>query len=289
MSLLGKIFVVVVTILSLVFLGVQSTLYYHSTDWREAFERFRERHIQVVQAKDAEINKLQGSVKDAEDTVKRDEALVAQYKDQVKSAEDKATSSHEAELKSRSDLEQAAANLKSAVDNLTSKEKELTDTRSSLDTAHNDLATARGDKETAEAQVARLIGQKAALEKDLGEVRKAYSDTKQQLLDMQLTMEELERQGIPVATLVANHKPVPPINAKVAGVKSDVQPPLVLLTVGKDDHVEKGFQFAVYRGTSFVGKVVVEKVNADSAGCRVLFMAPGQAIKQGDDAATRLD
>ncbi len=39
MSLLGKIFVVVVTVLSLVFLGMQSTLYYHSTDWREAFER----------------------------------------------------------------------------------------------------------------------------------------------------------------------------------------------------------------------------------------------------------
>ena len=153
----------------------------------------------------------------------------------------------------------------------------------------SELNTSRGEKETAEAQVARLISQKAALEKDLAEVRKDYSDTKQRLLDMQLVMEELERQGIPVGTLVVNHKPVPPINGKVAGVKTDVSPALVLLTVGKDDKVEKGFQFTVYRGAEFVGKVVVEKVNADSAGCRVLFSAPGKVIKAGDDVATRLD
>ena len=94
---------------------------------------------------------------------------------------------------------------------------------------------------------------------------------------------------MPVATLVVNHKPVPPINGKVAGVKADVSPALVLVTVGKDDKVEKGFQFTVYRGSQFVGKVIVEKVNADSAGCRVLFTAPGQVIKAGDDVATRLD
>jgi len=86
--------------------------------------------------------------------------------------------------------------VKSLNENVMSKGEGVGDTRGRLDQVSGDLNTARGEKETAEAQVARLIGQKAALEKDLGEVRKEYSDTKQRLLDMQLVMEELERQGV---------------------------------------------------------------------------------------------
>jgi hypothetical protein len=289
MSLLGKIFVVIVTILSLVFLGVQSTLYYHSTDWREAFERLRERHQKVVEKKNEEIAALQGAQKDLENVRQNLEANVAQLKDLNKSTEDKVTAKAEEFNKARSDLEQLGSSHKTLVGAMEGKEKELTDERTRNDQLSAELQKSLGEKETAEAQVARLIGQKAALEKDLSEVRKDYSDTKQRLLDMQLVMEELERQGVPVGTLVLNHKPVPPINGKVAGIKADVSPALVLLTVGKDEKVEKGFQFTVYRGAEFVGKVVVEKVNADSAGCRVLFTAPGKVIKAGDDVATRLD
>jgi len=82
--------------------------------------------------------------------------------------------------------------------------------------------------------------------------------------------------------------PVPAIDAKVAAFRDDPPPGLVLLTVGSDDKVEKGFQFSIYRGAVFVGKVVVEKVLKDSCGCRVLFVKEGERIQVGDAAATRL-
>jgi hypothetical protein len=78
------------------------------------------------------------------------------------------------------------------------------------------------------------------------------------------------------------------IDARVAAVKSNVTPELVLLSVGSDDKVEKGFRFSIYRGTAFIGKVVVEKVLRDSCGCRVLFTIEGAHILAGDSAATRL-
>ena len=82
--------------------------------------------------------------------------------------------------------------------------------------------------------------------------------------------------------------PVPAIDARVTSVKDDVSPALVLLSVGSDDKVEKGFHFSVYRGSEFVGKVIVEKVLKDSSGCRVLFTKEGSRIQAGDSAATRL-
>lgn len=289
MSLLGKIFVVVVTVLSLVFLGVESANYYHHTNWREATERLRERYQKVVEAKNGEIERLNGSIKSMDDTLKSLNANVAQLKDLNKATEDRVTNKSEEFNKLRGDHDQVLGQNKVLGDSIQSKDKDIADKGATIDQLRQDLNTALGNKDTAEAQVARLIGQKAALEKDLGEVRKEYSDTKQKLLDMQLVMDQLERQGIPVSTLVMNHKPVPRINAKVAGVKSDATPALVLLTAGKDDKVEKGFIFHVYRGSEFIGNVLVEKVNADSCGCRVLLTAQGKTIKAGDDAATQLD
>ena len=289
MSLLAKIFVVVVTVLSLVFLGVQATLFYHSTDWRDAYERLQGRMKLVVEEKQNEIVAVQSQVKDLDKTIEQLNSSVAQIKTVSKAAES-ALADKSAELQRQvsqySNLETAHKTLASAAEEKDKQIKEYTGRISQLE---DSLKTAQNEKELAEAQVARVTSIKTTLEKDLAEVRKDYTASKQKVLDMQLVMDELERQGVPIGTLVVNHKPVPPINGKVAGVRTDTQPALVLVTVGKDDKVEKGFAFTVYRGSTFVGKVVVEKVMADSAGCRVLFTAAGQTIKAGDDVATRLD
>jgi hypothetical protein len=289
MSLLAKIFVVVITVLSLVFLGVEATLYYHSNDWREAYERLQQRMRESLKEKDEEIAKRDGGIKALEETKAKLEATAEQIRVAAKASQDQ----YEAKAAELSRLANDMAKLQTNHDIVTrsvdEKDKSLSAQRQEIARLQDALHTAQGEKELAEAQVARVTSMKVALEKDLAEVRKDFTATKQKLIDSQLVMDELERQGVPISTLVINHKPVPPIRGKVAGVRTDVQPALVLLTVGKDDKVEKGYPFTVYRGNEFVAKVVVEKVMADSAGCRVLFTAAGKTIKQGDDVATVLD
>lgn len=289
MSLLGKIFVVINVILALVFLGVTSALHYSSQDWRLAAERLHVRYQEVVKAKNVEIDALKGSVTQLEQTRERIEAELVSAKDIIKAEGDKFTAKNEEFLKARKDLDELMAAHKVISGSLDGMNRSLDESRTRIEQLTAERNEASSNKETAEAQVARLIGQKAALEKDLGEVRKEFADTRQSLLDLRLVMDELQRIGVPVDTLVVNHRPVPPINGKVAGIDTSVSPGIVLITVGKDDKVQKGYPFTVYRGSTFVGKVVVEKVNADSAGCRVLFTAPGKTIQKGDDAATRLD
>lgn len=289
MSLLAKIFVVVITVLSLVFLGVEATLFYHHNDWRLAYERLQGRMKIVAEEKQAEIEKLGGTNKDLEKSRDSIQATLEQIRVASKAASD-ALGEKAAEL-NRLAAQHATleATHKSQTDSVMGKDKDLAAQRQEIARLTESLHTAQGEKELAEAQVARVTSMKVALEKDLAEVRKDFTATKQKLIDAQLVMDELERSGVPISTIVINHKPLPPIRGKVAGVRTEVNPALVLITVGKDDHVEKGFPFTVYRGNVFIGKIVVEKVMADSAGCRLLLPAPGQTIKAGDDVATVLD
>jgi myosin heavy subunit len=288
-SLLAKIFVIVLTVLSLVFLGTQATLYYHQNDWRAAYVNQQARMRLALEEKQQEIQAAQAAIKDLEKKREELAGTVRQVQTISKATED-AFQNKQAELNR---LQQQYATLESAhkaiSQTIEEKDRTLAQFEARIKDLSDQLKTATAEKEQAEAQNARLTTIKTTLEKDLAEVRKDYTATKQKLLDAELVLDELRNQGVPISTLVVNHKPMPPINGKVAGVKSDVQPALVLLTVGKDDKVERGFTFTIYRGNQFIGKVVVEKLMADSCGCRVLFTAAGQQIKAGDDAATRLD
>jgi hypothetical protein len=82
--------------------------------------------------------------------------------------------------------------------------------------------------------------------------------------------------------------PLPSIDGVLVATKDDVNPGLVLLSVGSQAGVEAGFCFSVYRDQTFLGKVVVERIGEDWAGCRVLFLVEGERLQAGDLAATRL-
>lgn len=289
MSLLAKILVVLQTVLALVFLGVQATLYYHAQDWRLAFERLRERHVTVLKEKQQSYETLKADKGVLEESLSKRVQEVKDAMDNSQRAEDKSRE-YQGQL---SDEKRKYDELSSTHQTLAGTVKEKDDDNKKLreenDRVTADRDTFRDNAAKAEAQVARLLHVRTALEKDLTQIRKDYTDAKQKAIDLQLVLDELERAGVPVGTIVLNYKPVPPIKGKVAGVKTDISPALVVLTVGVDDKVEKGYHFTVYRGSQFIGKVVVEKVMADAAGARVLLLAPGQQIQAGDDAATRLD
>lgn len=289
MSLLGKILVVIQTILALLFLGVTATLYYHQNDWREAQRRTAQQYSRIVQAKTEQVAKLTDDKASETGLKLRAQEALEKYKGEIKALEDKSIDLINNGRRLEDDLAAAKRDLASKE----AKNHELTTLTQQylarIGDLEESLGVANDNRSLAESQVARLIQQRAALEKDLKDVRIEFTKAQQKTLDQQLILDELVRQGVPIDILVGPFPPAPPMRGKVAGVDTSVQPALVLLTVGNDDGVRRGHTFTVYRGEKFVGKVVVSRVMADSAGCRVLFLAPGEAIQPGDDAATQLD
>lgn len=132
---------------------------------------------------------------------------------------------------------------------------------------------------------ARLADLEQLRSTELRELRHELARTRAELREKELL---LHMAGSEPRLLLHRQALVPAIGGVVVAVQTDVDPQLVLLSVGSDDGVEKGFHFSIYRGSRFVGKVVVEKVLRDSAGCRVLFTAEGHDVRPGDSAATRL-
>jgi len=288
MSLLGKILIVIQTVLAVLFLGVQGTLYTHTDDWRAAYTRTSKRYQEIVKAKQDEVRSLDAERKTERLAKETAQQTLELYKGEIKALEGKTSDMVRKERELRTDMDDLKRSHQTVVGTIQEKDSKISEYLGRIAKLEDNLKTANQNRELAEAQGARLIQQRAALEKDLKEIRRDYTKQKQKALDQQLVLEELQRQGIPIGTIVGNFPPPAPVRGKIAGVDTSVQPALVLLTVGADDGVKRGYTFTVYRGERFVGKIVVSRLMADSAGCRVLFTSPGETIQQGDDAATVL-
>jgi len=92
----------------------------------------------------------------------------------------------------------------------------------------------------------------------------------------------LNLQGVPVAQLIGNN--VPPIEGKVSEVAADGS--FVVLSVGENEGVKIGFTFDVYRGSDYIGRVVVNNVLPDSSTARVQMRNRGGLKFQSMDTAT---
>ena len=287
MSLLAKVFVVIMTVLIMVYLGVSATLYQHRRDWRSGYAKLKERYKTSVQLASKEIDTLRAGVRAKNEFIGLKQQEVSDLKKELDRQNGEL-------VKVKSDLNGANSRYDDMSRKFDSSEKaksqlqeEITKQRARNDELQTNLDTATRRREIAEGQVARLTQYKATLEKDLGDMRQSFAETRNKLKQTEMTIAMLEDKGVNIVSIIAG-PPVPAIDARVAGVKTDVTPGLVLLSVGSDDKVEKGFHFSIYRGSEFIGKVVVEKVLKDSCGCRVLFTKEGATINAGDSAATRL-
>ena len=103
--------------------------------------------------------------------------------------------------------------------------------------------------------------------------------------------EDIENKNLHLAAYIekfgemVGFKVPPPITAKVTNVSDDFN--IVLLSVGSDDNVKVGFEFTVYRGSEYVGKVIVNKVEKDYCAGYSKKELQRMPIMAGDDAKTR--
>lgn len=287
MSLLAKIFIVIQAVLVMTYLGMSGALYQQRRDWRTSYQQLKGRYSTAVARAQKEIRALRSYVKAKDDLISSKEREVRSLKTQLDHALQEAQQAKQLFENKRAEFTQLQNNFDGLNRNFADAQKEIAKLRSDLDerTTQRDIAVKR--REAAEGQVARLTALTTSLETDLGDLRKTFADTRRSLRDKELLISMAEAAGVNFELLVPG-PPVPAIDGTVVAVKTDVDPPLVLLSVGANEKVERGYQFSIYRQNQFVGKVVVEKVLNNGAGCRLLFTAEGATVQAGDRAATRL-
>ena len=120
------------------------------------------------------------------------------------------------------------------------------------------------------------------IEEELGSVSEELARASRDLTDSMLTLRAVESSGFNLNDLGVTA--MPKIDALVVAVRDGI----VVLSVGRDDNVKAGYEFTVYEGDQFLGKVKVENVLGDMSGARVLFTENGATIRTGNKASTVL-
>ena len=281
MSGLAKFFVVINLVLALFFFAVSATLFQSQKDWKGAAETAVENAEETVAMAEKMKETLQGVV----DEKSRNNESLTREKEQL-------SSSILTLQNSNGDLRKSVAQLGTKIDDLDSRiaqkdehiqdkdsniarlEEEITRLSTEIDTAGDAKKLAERLRNRALLDKEQLAQQTEALNKELTALKEDYDD--QQLLISRIVDSGIRLPDIGVIT-------PPPIDGMVVGVQEGV----VVLSVGKDDNVEIGYEFTIYDGNRFIGKVQVTKVLDDMSGCTILFQEDS-GIREGHKASTRL-
>jgi hypothetical protein len=283
MSMLAKVFVVFILILSVVFFGTSATLFVTRTDWREAYNRY-------VTESNKELEQLKSTNTRIAGLYNSESTKVIQLKaseDQL-GKELKQTKEDLSEARKKSEI--ANNNAKAAND----VSQQLTETLKAKDLAYQQiqeqLAKARGELDAARTLASDALKLRDSMRLDLEKTneelhvaRATYNELAQNYDTLEINWNaatgkypELKKAG-PAAR---------PIDGLVTAVKPDAN--LVVLSIGREQKVETGYEFTISRGDKFIGKVKVLKVFPDLSGAEVLYTKEGEEIQQGDKATTSI-
>lgn len=169
------------------------------------------------------------------------------------------------------------------------------DALAQIDSLRNDKNSLITEKDNALSEKRDAIGKMNAAQTEQQRLESELTDMKDVVagLEMQVVglSAEIESAGVMLQAYkdkfgtITEWIDVPPLTAKVSAVNEEFN--IVILSVGKDDGVKPGFEFTVYRGDKYIGKIIVDDVQKDHCSGYSKKELQSGAIEVGDDARTR--
>ena len=275
MTFVGRILVLVITGLALVFLGVSTVVFTTATNWKAATE-----------AEKKKVNDLS--------TKNRD--LTAEL-DQFKSEMTKAQAAHKAALKQQEDqIAKLEADIKRAQD-------EITQSRTALEVAQQNAKLALDDSTARKSETDLLRDQKSAVEKQANEYKLRQTELNDKIRELSRMLETATNNANDLRDRVARFSTLLRQNGlsdDISTVKGLESPPTVQgevsrvddqnrsleITLGSDDGLVPGHELFLYRVSpkpEYLGKIKIIAVDPDQSVARVVGATiQGKKITEGD-------
>ena len=273
MTLVGKIFTVLIFVMSILFMAFAMMVFATHTNWKETAEKLKLKSTQQQQLNDQAKLDLEAvkRVLALEQASRRHALAVAQTRlnQALQQLEQQAALLNQKE----SQLNDANVAVKSAEERLTALAAEILDARQKLKLAQQE----RDDVFLKVVELTDKLNQSET-------TRQLLDDRNGQLVNQIADMDRvMQKHGLTVNSLVAH---IPP---KVEGVVMDVSgSDLVEISIGHDDGLKVGHSLDVFRGSTYLGRIVIRKTAPDRAvGEMVKELKRGQ-IKKGDHVTTKL-
>jgi hypothetical protein len=273
MTLVGKIFTVLIFVMSIVFMAFSIMVFATHTNWKTMSEGLKSKLTQQEQLNTQAKADHEKTKRDlAQEQASRRQALAALQSKNFNQQTDLDTKTALL-IQKESQLNEASAALKSAEERLAALATELTTNRGLLKTAQQ-------ERDDIFLQVVALTDKFNQSET----TRQGLETRNSQLLAQGADMERvMKAHGLTLETLTAH---IPP---KVEGIVMDVgESDLIEISIGHDDGLKIGHTLDVYRGNSYLGRIVIRKTAPDRAVGQVVKELKRGQIKKGDHVTTKL-
>ncbi len=285
MSPIGRIFIVLNLLLSAAFLGWASSSLAQSQDYKAKFEDKKAEMAEAVADKENEISKLQVSnnqLSDESRTFRNERDQAASEAERLKTDLAEAKRDNDNLRSSIAKIESTLGDYNGTINSLLAEKDRAVQQAHEMESERNDA-----NDRASQAELARRDAQDAlrTASEAIAELEVARTTLEDQVSQLETDLAVVvDLTGVKVNELTSQ----PLINGSVLDVRLDLQPGLVMLNVGKNQNVKRGFTFDIYRGSVYKGQVRVSNVQDDIASATIVRNVDGQTIQQGDRATTRL-
>jgi len=288
MTMLGKIFTVLITLMSFCFMMCAVQVYMTHRNWRDLALR------PATEVKDAstplglkhqlkereeEKAKLERELSDKQDALAREKAARRKAIAVLESRIRQLDRDYAAKVEENRGLEErqrlAIVSLQTAENNLTVLKDENAALRERIILVQKD----RDD------QVGRVVAITDQIHQDRGNVRRLKERNEQMIADLAKAKKILKAKGIKSLDAPVDQKP-PRTSGQITAVSKSGK--LVEISIGSDDGISEGHELDVTRGSSYQGRITIRKVTPDKAVGEVLPKYKKGNIQKGDKVATKI-
>ncbi|HJQ78612.1 MAG TPA: hypothetical protein VJ828_01585 [Lacipirellulaceae bacterium] len=282
MNWLGKVFVVLILIMSLVFMGLAMAVYATHKNWKEViegapgspglrarYEQAQQENQQLVAERNRKVEELEGE---------KDAALrqVAQLESERTGLVSRNQSIQAENDKLTQDIAQATAAVSATQANNDKLAAEVTNLRQQIRTAQQARDAAFRETLASTEQLHQLIGKYEIAQERMQQLT-------QQVAGMRTVM---QANDIDPGTDPSGI--VPTVDGVVSQIRRVPGDQLVEFTIGSDDGVKEGDTVIVYRGNRYLGRLAILETSPDKSVGRVERRFQQGQIQEGDRVATRL-
>ena len=285
MNYVGKILVVLIFIMSLVFMSFAVMVYATHRNWKAVVER---RPEEVKGTEKAGLrHQLQQMKEENEALTTQLEKLESQKKEELAVKIQALTELND----KKSVLEKEQADLIKDRDDLSKKEKEAV---AALDTASQNLKELTAEVGTLREEIRKTLEDRdkqfARVVKLTDDIHKAQQanalleERKNQMLAQVTHARKLLAQFNLDVGSPLDREP-PPLRGKVLAINNEK---MVEISLGSDDGLTVNHEVDVFRGAKYVGRLVVLTTATDKSVAKIDVKVTKTPVQVGDDVATKL-
>ncbi len=280
MTLVGKIFTVLIFIMSLVFMSFAVMVFATHQNWRDMVKS-TDSSKPGLEQKLLNTTAVLNANKQEHERTKQQLALEQASRRQALAAQQTRLNNAE---KNESDLTKqlndASAALTNEVIKFQISQKRLTDLEKEIQILRKETQLAQLDRDMQFSKVVELTDR---LNQD--EVKRQALEERANQLNLQLAQMSMvmKHHGLDVNSLVSSLEPINLTGLVLVVGDKD----LVEISVGKDDGLREGHVMEIYRGDTYIGQIKIMKVAPDRAVGQINKDLKRGQVRKGDHVTTK--